>query len=232
MKRTFTSAATVIATAGFAFGGSVMDLQVDDRITVGFGTMETLSGSFEFDSMQSEPTTLFENWTGGAGGGFDAANGFGQMSSLISNTTIFADGSTNASAFLSADKHNYVSALGSSSHTIGFSIVDTVTFSLIANLEATGEANAWARVRQGFGLGNIVYDRTVNNNSASIDLQITLGPGDYTVQFFANSSVTLFDVGSDSGSSSFDAAWSVVPAPGTAGTFAVCAVLLTKRRQG
>ncbi|MFG0313416.1 MAG: hypothetical protein ACF8LL_04430 [Phycisphaerales bacterium] len=221
-------AAIAIANAGIAHAEPIMSLQVDDRIAVGYGSQESLSGSFDFDSIQSEPMTPFENWTGSAGAGVSAGGGFGEMSSLISSTSILADGSANASATFDALEHNFVTALGSSSHTIGFSIDQTITFSLIANIQATGEANAWVRVREGFGFGDILFDRTVSNDSATINQKITLGPGDYAVQFFANSSITFFEPGSAAGSSSFDAAWTVVPAPATT---ALLALTLIPRRQ-
>jgi hypothetical protein len=231
MQTTSIASTIAIATAGLAYAEPVMSLQVDDRIAVGYGSMESASGSFDFDSIQSEPMTPFENWSGGAGAGVDAGGGFGEMSSLISKTAILADGSTNASATFDPSQHNYVTALGSSSHTIGFSIDQAVTFSLIATIQATGDANAWVRVREGFGFGDLLFDRSVSNDSASINQQITLGPGEYSVQFFANSSITFFEPGSGIGNSSFDAAWSVVPAPGTAGFFALSGLSLLRRRR-
>lgn len=225
------AASCAIALAGLAHADPIMNHQLDDRIVVGFGSQESASGSFDFDSFQDMPTNAFEDWSGAAGAGVDAGGGFGQLSSLISNTTILATGSTNASATFNSTQHNYVSALGSSSHTIGFSIDQSITFSLIASIQAQGEGNAWVHIRDGlFPSNNTLYDFTVQNDTMDINQTITLAAGTYAVQFFANSNITLLDNGSASGTSSFDAAWTVVPAPSGLIPLALGGFMLQRRR--
>lgn len=225
------AASFALALAGLAHADPVMNHQLDDRIVVGFGSQESATGSFDFDSFQGMPTNPFEDWSGAASGGVDAGGGFGQLSSTITSTSIAATGTTNASATFNSNQHNYVSALGSSSHTIGFTIDQAITFSLIAAIQAQGEANAWVRIRDGLFPGSsTLYDFTVNNNSMDIDQIITLDPGSYSVQFFANSNITLLDNGTASGSSSFDASWTVVPAPATTLLLLAAASLPVRRR--
>jgi hypothetical protein len=231
MKAAPIAASVMIACAGTALAEPVMNHQLDDRIVVGFGSQETVAGTFDFDSLQDMPANAFEDWSGNAGAGVDAGGGFAQLTSTITSTSINAMGSANASATFDSSEHNYVSALGSSSHTIGFSIDETITFSLIANLQAQGAANAWIRIRDGFFPGsNLLHDFTVMDDTLNISQNITLGPGEYSVQFFANSNIILVDPGSIAGNSSFDAAWTVVPAPATP-ILAIAAIPTLARRR-
>lgn len=226
---------TVTVFAGLAIAASgahaqTMNLVADDRILVGFGTAQFTDGTFDFDSQEATPGTPFQNWSDAAGAGAAAGGGSASVGSLISDTTIAATGDASADAYFDALEHDYVAALGSNAHTIAFEIAQTTTFLIAGQLDATGTAQAWVRVREGFFFGDLLFDRTTDAGPLSVGAQLTLDPGSYNVQFFANSNIVLTTDGSASGAASFDMVFAVIPAPGVLSIAPACLLVARRRR--
>ncbi|MEM9373420.1 MAG: hypothetical protein AAGA55_07235 [Planctomycetota bacterium] len=219
-----------IAYAGTASAQS-MDFVFDDRILVGFGSVETIDGYFDFGSQQSEPDSPFGDWSGFASDGAGSAGGSASLESTLSATSIVANGAANASASFDAGFTSFVSALGSSTHGIGFSLSEETTFLLEATLDASGTAQAWARVRNGFFGSDFVFDATTTGGPLVISETITLGPGDYEMEFFANSNISLGSAGSASGASSYSGSFTVVPSVPVLAIPAVGLALGMRRRR-
>ncbi|GEM_PF-3867669 len=224
------AAMSVLAYAGLATA-QTMSFEVDDRILVGFGSVETIDGFFDFGSQQSEPDVLFGDWSGFASDGADSADGSASMQSVLTSTSISASGTASASAAYDAQLHSFVTALGSSSHGIGFSLAQETTFSLTATLDASGTGQAWARVRRGLFGGDLLFDARTTGGVLAIDETITLGPGQYEMQFFANSNISLGSDGSASGQSSYSGSFVVIPAAPTLAIALLAGVSAARRRR-
>lgn len=224
------AALIAIAFAGTA-SAQQMNFVLDDRILVGFGSVETVDGFFDFGSQQSEPDFPFDNWGGFASDGVGSADGSASLQSELSAFAINATGSANASATFDSQFHSFVSALGSSTHGIGFSIDQETTFSLAATLDATGTAQAWARLRNGLFGNDLVFNATTTGGQLLVDETFTLGPGEYEIEFFANSNISLSSDGSASGQSSYVGSFAVIPAVPSAMVPVLAGVLMTRRRR-
>ena len=118
MKRTI--AIIPIALAGLAHAETINYLS-SYRITVGFGSQESVSGTVDFNSEQSDGDGSLETWSGAAAGGVSAGGGVGRMDSIIGADFFNASGSASADATFT-NNLVFARALGSSSHEIRISL--------------------------------------------------------------------------------------------------------------
>lgn len=228
-----THAIIAIAFAGGSVSAQTMDLVYEDRIIVGSGSFETIAGTTGFSSQQDIPFTPFQDWEGWVNDGAGPAGGSGQMTSMITNTIITASGSANANANFDSSEYTSLGALGSSAHLVAFTLAQSTTFTMDMSLEVVGTANAWARITELNGLDpdELIYEARTLDGLLEVNDTITLGPGDYSVQFFANSNITLTSDGSASGVGSYSGVFAIIPTPATTAPLFLASILTTRRRR-
>lgn len=237
MTRTLTLSTTLISTlitlalTTPLAAAQTMNLIDDGRTVESLVEFQTQDDQFGFHTRDSQPSRSFSNWTGDANSDIIRASADAHMNSLISSTTLLGSGSASAFADYDVDSSVFTIAFATSRHTIDFSIDTTTTFSLIARLDATGNAQSFARVLRDHANGIVLHEYFANNETRQLNEQITLDPGSYSIQFRAESSIELHTPASQSGLATYDAAWSIVPAPST-GLIALAGLIpLTRRRR-
>lgn len=120
-------------------------------------------------------------------------------------------------------------AQGRARMEIGFSLDSAGMWSIDSTLAFAGTGSAEVRLTEGLlPGGNVLY---LNNTAGSASHVIVLGPGEYTISFYAQTTNWIFAQGTLSGSASFDAAMTLVPAPAALCPFAAALVLSRRRRR-
>jgi len=213
---TITAALAAAAIAAPIAAAEPMSYIADNRLLVAYGAQRSGSDQFSEASERLRPFAAFTDWNQNAGAGTGSALGFATIDSALTGTSIDAVGFASAAALFPADTLNYASALGASLHEISFAISDTTTFALQATLTAdTPGASSIRLTDNALGAGAIIYQAINTDGTSTVDQQFTLGAGQYTLAFQAQTAITLTSPGNASGSARYDANWTIVPAPAT-----------------
>lgn len=199
--------------SGSALQAQTMLLSNDGRYIETLAEYQTTDDQFGFDIRTREPASPFIDWADNAAIDIGRASGSVSMSSLLSDSSFLASGSAQAAAVYDVDTSVFTIGFATSRHIIGFDLSQTTTFSLIANLVANQYAQSFITVRQDTQHGTLLHDFSITDAMLSIDQQITLDAGTYFLEFRAESNHELHRAADRIGLASFDAAWSVVPAP-------------------
>ena len=212
-----TAALAAAAIAAPIAAADSMTYIADQRLIIGFGAQTDLAGQTTSNTIQQRPDTPFADWSDATAQGVSNALGFATMDSILTDTSIDAVGFTSGGGLLPADALASISALGASIHTISFDISQTTTFSLDANLRATGTGESFIRLTNApIGGGDTLYEFRNANNTVDIQQQLTLDAGQYTLTFQAQSGGRLNTPGQIDATARYDATWTIVPAPPTA----------------
>jgi len=224
-------ACTAIAYAGTMSGAQTMQLIGDNRSLLGYGSIETVDGYFDFGSTEVWPDYSYQDWNYGTGSGVDDASGGSGMNSMLSDTAIVATGSASASTTFIDGVHNFTTALGRSEHGISFRLTEETAFALTATIDATGNAASRITFRDLSNGGSDIFVATTQGGVVNIDENFLLGPGDYSIVYYAASSLSLSSPGMLSGASSYDANFRIVPAAPTAALLGLGGLLAVRRRR-
>ncbi|MFG0313417.1 MAG: hypothetical protein ACF8LL_04435 [Phycisphaerales bacterium] len=214
---TITAALAASAISAPIAAAGTMSYIADQRQLITFGANTSTSGQVSSEVEQQHPDAPYADWNTAIAAGVSSALGFATIDSTLSETSIDAVGFASGGGLLPADSFASISALGASIHTISFDISQTTTFSLDANLRASGIGESFIRLTNApLGGGDTIYQFLNTDNNIDIQEQITLNAGQYTLTFHAHSGGRLDAPGQIEGSARYDAAWTIVPAPPTA----------------
>lgn len=120
-------------------------------------------------------------------------------------------------------------AQGRARMDIGFSLDSAGMWSIDSTLAFAGTGSAEVRLSEGLlPGGNVLY---LNNSAGSASHVLALGPGEYTISFYAQTTNWILAQGTLSGSASFDASMTLVPAPATIALVAAAPTLTRRRRR-
>ncbi len=228
---TFTAALAASAIAAPIAAADTMSFIADQRQLITFCEQVDIAGQASSNTDQRQPETPYANWNTAIGSGVSNAASFANIDSTFNETFIDATGFASSAGLLPADAFTSISALGVSIHTISFSINQATTFSLNANLRASGIGESFIRLTNApLEGGDTIYEFLNTDNNIDIQEQITLNAGQYTLTFHAHSGDRLDAPGQIDGNARYDAAWTIVPAPPTA--LLPLLGLATSRRRG
>ncbi len=229
---TITAALAAVAIAAPIAAADSMTYIADQRLIIGFGAQTDLAGQTTSNTIQQRPDTPFAAWSDATAQGVSNALGFATMDSTLNETTIDAVGFASAGGILPADALASISALGASIHSISFDLSQTTTFSLDANLRASGVGESFIRLTSApIAGGDTLYQFRNIDNIIDIQQQFTLSAGQYTLTFQAQSGGKLNSPGQIDGTARYDATWTIVPAPPTALATITGCLLMTRRRR-
>ena len=193
-----------------------MSLTDDIRYIEVSSEYQTVDDEFGFDVRTSTPDIPFAGWQDSTAVDIGRASASADMSSLLSDTTMLATGSADAQAVYDVDTSVFTIAFATSRHIVGFSLNQSTTFSLVADLVATTYAESFVNIRQDTRFGDLLHEYTISDGTLSINEHITLDAGTYYLEFRAESDHEHHQPADTIGHASFDAAWTIVPAPATA----------------
>ncbi len=207
-----------------------MMLQSDERSIETLAEYQTVDDQFGFDSRTRTPDAPFDDWLDTTSINIGRADANAAINSSISSTAMQATGSADAHAIFDVDTSVFTIAFATSRHIVAFELAQDTTFALVADLIATSNAESFITLRQDTRFGAILHEYAVTDDELSIDDQITLSAGTYYLEFRAESNHEHHSPAETTGNASFDAAWSVVPAPATTALLAI-ALMPRRRRQ-
>lgn len=227
---TITAALAAAAIAAPIAAADTMTFISDQRLIIGFGAQTDFDGQTASNTIQEHPTAPFADWSDATAQGVSNALGYATMDSTLNETMIDAVGFASAGGLLPADALASISALGASIHAISFDLSQTTTFTLDANLRASGVGETFIRLTNApIAGGDTLYEFRNTNNIVDIQQHFTLDAGQYTLTFQAQSGDRLNSPGQIDGTARYDATWTIVPAPATLPTLGLFALASTRR---
>lgn len=180
---------------------------------------------FEFGSSSNDDP--FAPWNVGGsvftnGAQSAEASASGQFLMDIDPDGFYSSGSLNASATILDETGYNAFAIASASMGVTFSLESQSLWRLTG--ESTGAMLLTLRDANG---SYLFY-----HDTSGIDQTYLLGPGDYTLGFISTAAANTFGIGTVQDASTLNAAFVLVPAPGTLTLLGIGGLAATRRRSG